>query len=69
MDGKKLELSHQQATEKNELTAAMATEQNLTKERISTIELSVEAAKLKGEQEKTVVELQDRIQQSMNGEA
>ena len=69
MDGKKLELSHQQATEKNELTAAMATEQNLTKERISTIELSVEAAKLKGEQEKTVVGLQDRIQQSMNGEA
>ena len=47
----------------------MATEQNLTKERISTIELSVEAAKLKGEQEKTVVGLQDRIQQSMNGEA
>lgn len=68
LDMKKLDVSVQQADEKNQIDMAMATEENLTEERIKTIQLSVDAAKLKGEQEQTVIDLQNKIQNNLTGE-
>jgi hypothetical protein len=65
MDMKKLEAQVQEASDKNQLTAAMATEKNLTEERMATLDLTVEAAKIKREQEQTVMDLQNQLQDTI----
>ena len=53
---------------KQQFEAAMNAEDNLTKERMQTLDLSVEAAKLQREQGESAIALQNLVQRNLRGE-
>ena len=58
----------QEQQRKEQFEAAMNTENNLTDERMKTLGLTVEAARLKHEQSQTATDLQDVLQRNLKGE-
>lgn len=50
----------------DQFKAAMNTENNLTQERMKTLDLTVEAARLKKEQAQSAIDLQNELQRSLN---
>ena len=50
----------------DQFKAAMNTENNLTKERMKTLDLTVEAARLKKEQSQSAIDLQNELQRNLN---
>lgn len=57
-----------QTEKKEQFDAAMNTENNLTKERIETLGLTIDAARLKKEQGESAIALQDEVQRSLRGD-
>jgi len=57
-----------QEAQKEQFAAAMNTENNLTKERIETLGLTIDAARLKKEQGESAIALQDEVQRSLRGD-
>jgi len=53
---------------KQQFEAAMNAEDNLTKERMQTLDLTVEAARLKKEQGESAIALQNEVQRNLRGE-
>jgi len=65
LKAKKMELDLQDSTSDREVKVAMNTEDNLTKERMDTLDLTLEAAKLKKEQGESVIALQNAVQRGL----
>ena len=57
-----------QAAQKEQFDAAMNTENNLTNERMKTLDLTLEAARLKKEQGESAIALQDEVQRNLRGD-
>ena len=55
----------QDQNRQDQFKAAMNTENNLTKERMQTLDLTVEAAKLKREQSQSAIDLQNELQRNL----
>jgi hypothetical protein len=55
----------QDQNRQDQFKAAMNTENNLTKERMQTLDLTVEAAKLKREQSESAIDLQNELQRNL----
>ena len=70
MQMKNAEMQNKNAQEerKEQFEAAMNTENNLTKERIETLGLTIDAARLKKEQGESAIALQDEVQRSLRGD-
>jgi len=66
---KQAEMQQKQVAQQQEqqFKAAMNAENNLTKERIDTLDLTLEAARLKKEQGESAIALQDVIQRNLRG--
>ena len=61
----KMAQDQQDMTKEMQFKAAMNTENNLTEERMKTLDLTVEAAKLKKEQSQSAIELQNELQRNL----
>jgi hypothetical protein len=65
LKAKKMEFDVQDSASDREVKVAMNTEDNLTKERMDTLDLTLEAAKLKKEQGESVIALQNAVQRGL----
>jgi hypothetical protein len=52
---------------KQQFEVAMNAEDNLTEERMKTLQMTVEAARVKAEQEQTAIDLQNAVQRNLGG--
>ncbi len=65
LKAQKMQLDTQDSASDREVKVAMNTENNLTKERMDTLDLTLEAAKLKKEQGESVIALQNAVQRGL----